>query len=140
MSGCEPFSIKIEGNIDEIMTRVKRIAKSNDIILQEDGKEGTFDIDVVKGNYRIENKEIVVSIINKPYLATDARGWVYLTDPELYRVLVFDGEGNYQYGFGQYSTGDDGLSLPTGIDIGPNGTIYVVDSGNSRVLAYQPIQ
>jgi uncharacterized protein (TIGR03663 family) len=77
---------------------------------------------------------------NKPYLATDATGRVYLTDPEQYRVLVFDSIGNYLYGFGQYGTEPDAMTLPTGIDVSPAGIIYVVDAGNSRVLAFPPAQ
>jgi predicted membrane-bound mannosyltransferase/DNA-binding beta-propeller fold protein YncE len=77
---------------------------------------------------------------NKPYLATDALGQIYLTDPEQYRVLVFDAIGNYLYGFGQYGTEPDAMTLPTGIDVGPNGAIYVSDAGNSRILVFSPPQ
>jgi uncharacterized protein (TIGR03663 family) len=73
---------------------------------------------------------------NKPYLATDAMGRVYVTDSEQYRVLVFDAIGNYLYGFGQYGTEPDAMALPTGIDVGPTGTIHVIDAGNSRVLVF----
>jgi uncharacterized protein (TIGR03663 family) len=76
------------------------------------------------------------SVNNKPFLATDGSGWVYITDPEMFRVLVFDGLGNYHWGFGQYSAGLDGLALPTGIVVGPDGTIWVTDAGNNRVLGY----
>ena len=37
------------------------------------------------------------SVVNKPYLAVDsARGLVYATDPEGYRVLVFDTGGQFK--------------------------------------------
>lgn len=77
------------------------------------------------------------SVNNKPYLATDTTGWVLITDPEMYRVLVFDAVGVYVGGFGRYSTEADGMALPTGIDVGSDGTIWVADAGNSRVLGYR---
>ncbi len=78
------------------------------------------------------------SVNNKPYLALDAAGMIYLTDPEMYRVLVFDEAGMYQYGFGQYSTGIDGMALPTGIAVSESGLILVSDAGNSRILGFSP--
>lgn len=78
------------------------------------------------------------SVNNKPYLAMDQSGRVYITDPELYRVLVFDSAGNYQFGFGRYSTGTDGMGLPTGIAVGEDGVIYVSDSANNQVLGFMP--
>jgi uncharacterized protein (TIGR03663 family) len=77
---------------------------------------------------------------NKPYLATDALGRVYVTDPEQYRVLVFDAIGNYLFGFGQYGTEREAMALPTGIDVGPDGNIYVADASNSKVLIFAPPQ
>lgn len=76
------------------------------------------------------------SINNKPYLATDSAGRVYITDPEFYRVLVFDTAGNFVNGFGRYSTNSDGMGLPIGIDVGPDGVVWVSDSGNNRIVGY----
>ncbi len=77
------------------------------------------------------------STSNKPYLAADQSGRIYVTDPEMYRVLVFDGRGEYQYGFGQYSTETDGVALPIGIAVGADGITYVSDAGNSRIVGYR---
>lgn len=48
------------------------------------------------------------SVVNKPYLAvadTPEGRRVYVTDPENYRVLVFDDQGKFIAAFGQYGSG-----------------------------------
>lgn len=79
------------------------------------------------------------SINNKPYLATDSAGRVYTTDPENFRVLIFNAEGEYLARFGQFGSDSGGLGLPTGIAIDAQNNIYVADAGNNRVLKYAPI-
>ena len=79
------------------------------------------------------------SVNNKPYVATDSRGYVYLTDPEAYRVLVFTPDGQYVARFGLFGSGAGELNLPTGIDVDGEGNIYVADTGNNRVIKYGPL-
>jgi DNA-binding beta-propeller fold protein YncE len=79
------------------------------------------------------------SLENKPYLALDAENRVYVTDPEGYRVLVFEGNGRFMASLGKYGTEDDAFMLPTGIAIGPQGYIYVVDTATHRVAKYAPL-
>jgi len=40
---------------------------------------------------------------NKPFLALDNKGHVFVTDPEKYRVLEFSADGTFLRGWGQYS-------------------------------------
>jgi sugar lactone lactonase YvrE len=76
---------------------------------------------------------------NKPYVATDSAGRVYLTDPEMGRVLVFDAGGNY-VGFFTMDGLDGGqLGLPTGIVVDNEDRIYVVDTVNNRIIRYAPV-
>jgi DNA-binding beta-propeller fold protein YncE len=75
----------------------------------------------------------------KPYLAVDEEGYVYVTDPGYYRVLVFDSEGNYLLSFGQYGTDNQSFQLPQGIAVSEDGTIYVTDAHAHRVLVFDPI-
>ncbi len=76
---------------------------------------------------------------NKPYVAVDSQGRVYATDPENYRVLIFDPFGIYLARFGQFSTGSDGFGLPNGIAIADDDTIYVTDAVNGSILKFAPI-
>ena len=80
MTGCDPFTIELEGDIDELILRVKKIAKSNNIIFHGDSEGGTFDIDVVKGNYKVRGEEIEITVKDKPYLVNCGHLEDLLTD------------------------------------------------------------
>lgn len=77
------------------------------------------------------------SIDNKPYLALDGAGRLYATDPEGYRVLIFDRAGAYLGRFGQFGQDAAGFDRPTGIAVDDAGNVYVVDTGNGRVVKYE---
>lgn len=76
------------------------------------------------------------SVENKPYLALDNRGRVYVSDPEGYRILVFDSEGEFLTTWGDFGTSDSTFTLVSGVAVGPDGTIYVSDSGNNRIMRF----
>jgi tripartite motif-containing protein 71 len=78
-------------------------------------------------------------VINKPYLAVDGDGHVYVTDPEGYRVIGFDAGGTFLVTFGEFGVGEGEFNLPTGIDVDESGSVYVVDSANNRVIKFGPI-
>lgn len=77
---------------------------------------------------------------NKPYLAVDGYGNVYVGDPEGYRVLVFDSLGDFKYTWGAYSAGIDGFGLVSGIAAAPDGTVWVSDASNNRILQFEPLK
>lgn len=79
------------------------------------------------------------SVENKPYLALDARGRIYVTEPEGYRVLVFDRDGQFLTTWGDAGTDNTTFSLLSGIAIGPEGDVYVSDSGNFRIMKFPPL-
>ncbi len=79
------------------------------------------------------------SINNKPYLATDSLGRVYVTDPEGYRVLIFNPAGEYLARFGQFGADMNSLGLPNGIAIDAQNNIYIADAGNHRLLKFNAI-
>jgi len=72
---------------------------------------------------------------NKPYLAVDDLGRVYVTDPEARRVLVFDAQGQPLVAW----AGD--ITQPLGIVNGiawdaTRGVVWVTDATHGRVLAW----
>ena len=76
------------------------------------------------------------SLENKPYLAIDAQGRLYATDPESYRVLVFAKDGKFLTTWGENGTGDTQFGIVSGVGVNSQGQIYVVDSGNSRLMRF----
>lgn len=78
------------------------------------------------------------SVNNKPYLAVDEVGRIYVSDPEGQRVLIFDELGQYLGRFSIFSDGIGSLGLPTGMDIDSEGNIYVVDAFHNQVFKFAP--
>ena len=76
------------------------------------------------------------SINNKPYTAVDSAGRIFVTDPEGYRVLIFNRDGSYLARFGTFGAGPNDLGLPNGIFIDGEDNVYVADSGNNRIVKY----
>ena len=79
------------------------------------------------------------SIYNKPYVAVDSGGRVYVTDPEQYRVLIFDENGGYIGKFGRFGADANSFGLPNGIFIDSQDNIYVADADNHRIVKFPPI-
>ncbi len=70
--------------------------------------------------------------INEVYLAVDSRGEIIATDPLGHRILVYEPSGKLK---AEVTTGSAGaLSLPTGVTIAPDGTVYVTDVGKHAVV------
>lgn len=86
--------------------------------------------------------------INDPQsVAVDVAGNLYIADEDNQRIrmisatgiissLAGDGTKNFSGDGGPAVTAQ--LNLPEGVAVGPNGTVYVVDSGNRRVRALTP--
>ena len=55
-------------------------------------------------------------------------------------ITVFDRQGNLILDYGELETGLSRLSRPTDVKFGPNGKLYVVDSGNNRVVVFEVIR
>lgn len=76
-------------------------------------------------------------------LALDDQGNVYVADTWNHRVQKFDAQGNFLLDWGavgQFAPGDpNGAGVffgPRGIAIGPEGHVYVTDTGNKRVQVF----
>jgi uncharacterized protein (TIGR03663 family) len=79
------------------------------------------------------------SINNKPYVAVDSMGRLYVTDPEGYRILIFDQNGNYLARFGQFGSEADRFGLPNGIAVDSQNNLYIADAGNNRIARYETL-
>ena len=76
------------------------------------------------------------SLENKPFLATDNLGNVYTTDPEGFRILGFQPDGQFIMGWGDYSPTTDGFGLPASLAFDQNNAVWVADAGNNVLLHF----
>jgi DNA-binding beta-propeller fold protein YncE len=76
-------------------------------------------------------------IFHKPSLTVVANGDVYATDPQIYRVFVFDREGTIKATFGRFGAEANQFGLPNGIaaDL-PGSSVVVADADNNRVMVF----
>ena len=76
------------------------------------------------------------SLDNKPFIAVDEQGRVFVSDPESYRILEFNTAGEFMRYWGDYGIGPEGFNLPGGMAASPEGDLWVVDAGNHRLLKF----
>jgi uncharacterized protein (TIGR03663 family) len=80
------------------------------------------------------------SVVNKPFVAVDSTGVVYASDPEGFRVLAWDSEGQFKATFGLYGSDAQSFALPSGIAVGQDDLVYVADADNHRVMVFAPLR
>jgi predicted membrane-bound mannosyltransferase/DNA-binding beta-propeller fold protein YncE len=76
------------------------------------------------------------SLDNKPYLALDSQGDVFITDPDASRVLEFNAQGEFVRGWGDNAIGPENVGLVTGIAVDAQGRVWVSDAGNNRLMRF----
>ncbi len=79
------------------------------------------------------------SLENKPYLGINEDGSLCTTDPEGFRILCFDATGQFLLGWGgAFGIEPNQFNVLSGIDISEDGQVWVVDSGNHRIMRFKP--
>jgi DNA-binding beta-propeller fold protein YncE len=73
---------------------------------------------------------------NKPFIAVNDRGHVFITDPEGYRVMEFDGDGQLLRVWGDLGDSPAGFGLAAGIAIDPDGHVWVTDAAYNRIMRF----
>ncbi len=78
------------------------------------------------------------SLENKPFIAVDQNGHVFVTDPEVYRVLEFDMAGAFIQTWGEFGIGAENFGVASGIAVDAEGRVWVSDAGNNRLMRFAP--
>ncbi len=77
------------------------------------------------------------SLDNKPFVAVDGQGRIYITDPEGFRLVVFGPDGVYRNTIGE--AGDQLLTLLSAVAVADDGTVLVSEPGANRVITFAPL-
>jgi predicted membrane-bound mannosyltransferase/sugar lactone lactonase YvrE len=76
------------------------------------------------------------SLDNKPFIAVDNKGHVFVTDPEAYRVIEYTTDGQLVQTWGDYGNTNTTFGITSGIAVDSNGHIWVTDAGNNRIMKF----
>lgn len=76
------------------------------------------------------------SLDNKPLIAVDAAGHIFVTDPEGFRILEFDSTGKFVRTWGDYGVGASEIGLAGGVAVDSDGNVWVADAGNQRIMKF----
>jgi NHL repeat-containing protein len=69
-------------------------------------------------------------------VAADTDGNYYVTDGATCRVVAYDDRGRMLRTWGSRGTSDGQFEDPSGVTVGPDGFVYVADSGGARVQKF----
>lgn len=77
------------------------------------------------------------SLENKPFLAVSPlSAYVLVADPEGSRILIFDSNGTFINGFGNFGTGADAIGMASGVGVDREGRVWVSDGSNHRLMRF----
>lgn len=90
--------------------------------------------------YQINSWEINgwygLGLENKPFIGIDQEGNIYISDPELSRVLIFNGNGEFLNYFGDVGFGPESIGIASGVAIDSEGSLWVSDGQGNRLLHF----
>jgi predicted membrane-bound mannosyltransferase/sugar lactone lactonase YvrE len=76
------------------------------------------------------------SLDNKPFIAVDNTGHVFVTDPEGYRVIEYTTDGQLIQTWGDYGISPTTFGIAAGIAVDRDGHVWVTDAGNNRIMRF----
>ncbi len=76
------------------------------------------------------------SLDNKPFIAVDSQGDVFITDPEGFRVMEFTNQGELVRVWGDFDNTSTGFGLASGIAVDATGKVWVTDGLYNRLLRF----
>jgi uncharacterized protein (TIGR03663 family) len=76
------------------------------------------------------------SLDNKPFLAVDQNYQIYVADPLVGRVLVFNQNGDFMATWGEFGIEADEIGVVAGLAVDSQGRIWVSDARNNRLMRF----
>ena len=76
------------------------------------------------------------SLDNKPFIAVDGAGHVFITDPEGYRVIEYSTDGQLIQTWGDFGNSPTTFGLTSGVAVDSGGHVWVTDSANNRIMRF----
>ena len=76
------------------------------------------------------------SLDNKPFIAVNDDLHVFITDPDGYRVMEFDNDGNVVRVWGDFGDSPSGFGLASGIALDQEGHVWVSDGLYNRLMRF----
>ncbi|HEY5982361.1 MAG TPA: flippase activity-associated protein Agl23 [Anaerolineales bacterium] len=76
------------------------------------------------------------SLDNKPFIAVDDKGHVFVTDPDGARVIEYTTDGQLVQTWGDFGDTDSTFGIAAGIAVDPRGAVWVTDAGNHRLMRF----
>lgn len=76
------------------------------------------------------------SLDNKPFIAVNNDLHVFITDPEGFRVIEFDPDGNVVRTWGDYGNTALSFGLASGIAVDADGQVWVTDGSFNRIMRF----
>jgi uncharacterized protein (TIGR03663 family) len=76
------------------------------------------------------------SLENKPLIAINAAGHIFVTDPEAFRILEFDSAGKFIRTWGEFGFEPTQIGLAAGVAVDAQGRVWVTDAGNQRIMRF----
>jgi predicted membrane-bound mannosyltransferase/DNA-binding beta-propeller fold protein YncE len=76
------------------------------------------------------------SLDNKPFIAVNDQYHVFITDPEGYRLMEFDPNGELLRVWGDFGDSATSFGLASGIAIDPDGHIWATDGLYNRIMRF----
>jgi len=76
------------------------------------------------------------SIENKPFIATNADGKVFVSDPEGSLILEYSPSGELLHVWDLRGVQDDQISMPVDIEFDAEGTMWVSDAASNMIYGY----
>jgi uncharacterized protein (TIGR03663 family) len=76
------------------------------------------------------------SLDNKPFIAVDKAGRVFVTDPEGYRVIAYSPEGEILFTWGMFGAEDGNFGMAAALAFDADGNLWVTDAGNMRIMRF----